>query len=60
MLVIVPAAQVHRIALPRALGHAEEVDEKAQALVGPRRQQLDVPEMRQVERTDRGLHVAAF
>ena len=48
-LVIVPAAQIDRVALAAALGHAHDVDEEVQALVRLRRQQLDVAEMGEIE-----------
>jgi len=46
--VIVPGAQVHRIAAAAALRHAEDVDEKPEAVVRRRRQQLDMREVREV------------
>jgi len=48
VFVIVPGAQVHRIAAAAALRHAEDVDEKPEAVVRPRRQQLDMREVREV------------
>ena len=48
VFVIVPGAQVHRIATAAALRHPEDVDEKPEAVVRPRRQQLDVREVREV------------
>ena len=53
MLVVVPAAQVDRVALPAAFGHAEDVDEEAQALLGLRRQKLDMRQVRQIEGAER-------
>ncbi|MGX1292226.1 hypothetical protein AB7M75_002134 [Bradyrhizobium ottawaense] len=54
-LVIVPAAQVNRLALLAADGHAHDVNEEFQALIGLGRQQLHMAEMSQIE--DRfGLH----
>ena len=48
-LVIVPAAQIDRLALAAGHGHAHHVDEEFQALVGFWRQQLHVAEMGHVE-----------
>ena len=48
VFVIVPGAQVHRIAAAAALRHAQDVDEKPEAVVRPRRQQLDVREVGEV------------
>jgi len=48
VFVIVPGAQVHRVAAAAALGHAEDVDEKPEAVVRLRRQQLDMREVREV------------
>ncbi len=55
-LVIVPAAQVDRLALAAADGHAHHVDKELQALVGLRRQQFHVAEMGEIENR-LGLHV---
>ena len=51
-LVVVPAAQVHRLALTAALGHAHAVDEEVQTLLRFRCEQLHVPEVCQVEGSD--------
>ena len=56
VLVVVPAAQVHRVAATGALGHPHDVDEEVEALVGLGCQQLEVGKMREIERTDSGLH----
>ena len=48
MLVVVPAAQVDRSAASAALGHAEGIDEKAQALLGFGSEKLNVRQMRQI------------
>ena len=47
-LVVAPAAQVDGLALARLDLHPEHVDEEAQALVGQRRQQLGVADVREV------------
>jgi hypothetical protein len=41
-LVVVPGAQIDRLAAAPALGHPEHVDEEAQALLGFRSQNLQV------------------
>src|ERR1700749_3255819 len=46
VLVVVPGAQVHRVTLAAGLGHAEHLHEEPQALAHLGRQQLDVPEVR--------------
>ncbi len=56
VLVVVPAAQVDRLAAPPALGHAEDVDEKAQALLGLGCEKLDVSQVCKIEGADGGLH----
>ena len=48
-LVIVPAAQIDRLALAAADGHAHHVDKEFQALVRLRRQQFHVAEMGEIE-----------
>ena len=48
-LVVVPAAQIDRIGLAAADGHAHHVDKEFQALVGLRRQQFHVAEMGEIE-----------
>lgn len=45
MFIVVPAAQVDRIPDPRGLLHAHHVEEETQALIEPRREQLDMREM---------------
>ncbi len=55
VLVVVPPAQVDGVAAPATLGHAHDIDEETEALLGQWRQQLEVGEMGQVERTDRGF-----
>ena len=49
VLVIVPTAQINRIALARRFRHAHHVDEKFQAFVRLRRKHFHVREMREVE-----------
>ncbi len=49
VLVIVPPAQIDRIALSRGLRHAHHIDEKLQAFVRLRRQEFHVAEMREIE-----------
>ena len=46
--VVAPAAQEHRLTVARLLLHPEDVDEEAQALVRPRRQELCVADVRHV------------
>jgi len=48
MFVVVPGAQVHRITAQAALSHAHHLGEKTKALVGLRREQLDMREMGEV------------
>src|SRR5262249_43559929 len=48
-LVVVPASQVHRAAAATGYRHPEDVDEEVQAGFGSGRQQLDVPQVRQIE-----------
>ncbi len=48
MFVVVPRAEVHRIAAPSALRHAHDVGEEPKALIRLRREQLDVREMGEV------------
>ena len=48
-LVIVPGAQVDRIAFPAAFGHPHDVDEEAHALFGFRGEKLQVPQMGDVQ-----------
>ena len=45
MLVVIPATEVDRIALPAAFGHAHHVDEEVEALLRLWRNQLDVSEV---------------
>ena len=56
VLVVVPGAQVDRLALPAALGEAEDLGEEAQALLGLGGQQLDMGKVRQIEGAESGLH----
>ena len=49
VFVVVPAAQIDRVALTAALGHPHDVDEEVQALFGLGRQQFDVGEVREIE-----------
>ena len=53
-LVVAPAAQVYRLALALLDLHPEQVDEEPQALLGERRQQLGVADVREV--VDRLAH----
>ena len=48
LFVIIPCAKKDRIALAPALRHAHDIDEEAQALIRPRREKLEVTEMRHV------------
>src|SRR6202011_5601200 len=48
VLVVVPGAQVNRVALAAGLGQAEHLHEEPQALAQFGRQQLDVPEVRDI------------
>src|SRR5690348_14240287 len=48
VLVVVPGAQVHRVALAAGLGHAEHLHEEPQALAHLGGQQLDVAEVRDI------------
>ena len=48
-LVIVPGAQVDRVAFAAALGHAHDVDEEAQALFGLGRKHLQMAQMGDVQ-----------
>ena len=49
VLVVVPPAQVDRIAAAPTLGHAEDVHKKVKAFLGLRREQLHMSEMGQIE-----------
>jgi hypothetical protein len=53
VLVVVPAAEIDGVALAAALRQAHDVDEEIEALLRLRSQQLDVREVREVERTQR-------
>jgi hypothetical protein len=55
-LVIVPPAQIDRLAAPPALGHADDVEEEAQGGFGLRGQELHVAQVREIEGADGGLH----
>ena len=44
-LVIVPGAQVDRVAFPAAFGHPHDVHEEAHAFLGFRSEQLQVPQV---------------
>src|SRR5271166_277658 len=48
LLVVVPGAQINRVALPAALGHAHDIDEEAQTFLRFWRQELEVAEMRHI------------
>jgi hypothetical protein len=48
-LVIVPAAQVDRVAFTAALGQSHDVHEEIQALLGLGRHELEVGEVREIE-----------
>ena len=60
MLVVVPAAEVDGVAAAAALREAHDVDEEVEALLRFRRQQLDVRQVREVERTKCRLHGCPF
>ena len=60
VLVVVPAAQIHGVALARRLGHTHDVDEEIEALLRLRRQRFQMAQMGQVERTDSGLRLSYF
>ncbi|MNC96393.1 hypothetical protein D3C83_137540 [compost metagenome] len=49
-LVIVPAAQVDRVAFPAAFGHAHDVDEEAEAVVRFGSEEFEMGEVSDVER----------
>ena len=56
VLVIIPAAQVDRLAATGGFGHPHDVDEEVEALVGLGCEDFQVREVREVERADCRLH----
>src|SRR5262245_61148743 len=56
VFVIVPTAQVDGVTAAGGFGHAHDVDEEIQALVRLGCEDFKMPEVREIERADRGLH----